>query len=196
MSPRSDRFKIVIETYQTTSHVPEALERLTEAYYALGFNDEAQASAAVLGYNFPDSSWYKDSYELLVQRHLAARPARSSAGDECSDSPGRFRAVSDAPAPSLVPPAEQQPSAEFGAVMEPSRRPARPTRAPPDRASRRCRKPAPAPRRRSRAGAFNRNGERACNPAPAPARASIGFHQGRGPARHVVQAFVAESALV
>lgn len=61
-----NRFKSVIETYQKTSHVPEALERLTESYFAVGLADEAQASAAVLGYNFPNSQWYKDAYNLLV----------------------------------------------------------------------------------------------------------------------------------
>lgn len=59
------RFKNVVETYQTTNHVPEALHRLTESYYALGLDDEAQAAAAVLGYNFPDSEWYRFSYALL-----------------------------------------------------------------------------------------------------------------------------------
>jgi outer membrane protein assembly factor BamD len=55
----------VIETYQTTTHVPEALHRLTESYLALGVTTEAQTAAAVLGYNFPGSEWYIDSYELL-----------------------------------------------------------------------------------------------------------------------------------
>ena len=45
--------------------VPEALHRLTEAYLALGLEQEAQKNAAVLGYNFPGSQWYLDSYALL-----------------------------------------------------------------------------------------------------------------------------------
>ena len=61
-----NRFRIVIDKYQTTSHVPEALLRLTESYLALGVTDEAQATAAVLGYNFPGSEWYQDSYALLT----------------------------------------------------------------------------------------------------------------------------------
>ena len=61
-----NRFRRVILNYQTTSHVAEALHRLTESYAALGVRDEAQASAAVLGYNFPGSEWYIDSYALLV----------------------------------------------------------------------------------------------------------------------------------
>jgi outer membrane protein assembly factor BamD len=60
-----NRFKVVVTQYQTTRHVEEALMRLTEAYVALGIIDEAQTAAAVLGHNFPDSSWYKDAYKLV-----------------------------------------------------------------------------------------------------------------------------------
>ncbi len=60
-----NRFRRVIERFQTTSHVPEALHRLTESYLALGVPREAQAAAAVLGHNFPGSEWYLDSYALL-----------------------------------------------------------------------------------------------------------------------------------
>src|SRR6202050_694628 len=59
------RFKVVVTQYQTTREVEEALERLTEAYVALGIVDEAQTAAAVLGHNFPDSPWYKDAYKLV-----------------------------------------------------------------------------------------------------------------------------------
>jgi len=60
-----NRFKVVVTKYQTTRHVEEALERLTESYMALGIIDEAQTAAAVLGHNFPDSSWYKHAYALV-----------------------------------------------------------------------------------------------------------------------------------
>jgi outer membrane protein assembly factor BamD len=60
-----NRFKIVVEEYQTTRHVEEALLRLTEAYLALGIVPEAQTATAILGHNFPDSQWYQDSYRLL-----------------------------------------------------------------------------------------------------------------------------------
>ena len=60
-----NRFRQVIEAYQTTTHVPEALHRLTESYLALGVVPEARAAAAVLGHNFPGSEWYQDSYSLL-----------------------------------------------------------------------------------------------------------------------------------
>lgn len=61
-----NRFKTVIDKYQTTSHVPEALHRLTESYLALGLTGEAQKTAAVLGHNYPGSEWYKDSYALMT----------------------------------------------------------------------------------------------------------------------------------
>jgi outer membrane protein assembly factor BamD len=59
------RFKAVVQNYSNTRHVEEALHRLTETYYAMGLVAEAQTAAAVLGNNFPDSEWYKDSYALL-----------------------------------------------------------------------------------------------------------------------------------
>ncbi|MCB9948923.1 MAG: outer membrane protein assembly factor BamD [Rhodospirillaceae bacterium] len=61
-----NRFRTVVEQFQTTSHVPEALHRLTEAYLSLGLREEAQVTAAVLGYNYPGSEWYQDSYADLV----------------------------------------------------------------------------------------------------------------------------------
>ncbi len=60
-----NRFKFVVDKYQTTSHVPEALERMVECYLALGLKDEAKRTAAVLGYNYPGSQWYVDSYDLV-----------------------------------------------------------------------------------------------------------------------------------
>ncbi len=60
-----NRFRTVVEDYQTTRHVEEALFRLTESYYALGVVGEAQTAAAVLGHNFPDSKWYDDAFDLL-----------------------------------------------------------------------------------------------------------------------------------
>ena len=60
-----NRFKIVVDQYQTTTHVPEALERMVEIYETLGLQAEAQRSAAVLGHNFPGSEWYQDSYAMV-----------------------------------------------------------------------------------------------------------------------------------
>ncbi len=62
-----NRFRNVIDEYQTTTHVPEALLRLTEAYTAVGLREEARRSAAVLGHNFPGSDWYADAYALVQQ---------------------------------------------------------------------------------------------------------------------------------
>ncbi|MBV9653434.1 MAG: outer membrane protein assembly factor BamD, partial [Acetobacteraceae bacterium] len=59
------RFQRVVDDYQTTNHVPEALHRLTEIYLALGMREEARRTASVLGYNYPGSEWYEDSYGQL-----------------------------------------------------------------------------------------------------------------------------------
>lgn len=67
-----NRFKYVIENYQTTTHAQEALYRLVEAYLQLGVVEEAAAAAAVLGYNYPGSEWYDDAYRLLDRRDLIA----------------------------------------------------------------------------------------------------------------------------
>lgn len=64
------RFKGVVEAYETTSHVPEALHRLVEAYAALGVQNEAERYGAVLGHNYPDSRWYRYSYSLLTGKEL------------------------------------------------------------------------------------------------------------------------------
>ena len=61
-----NRFKRVIDEYQTTTHVPEALERLVECDLALGLTKEAKDNAAVLGYNYPGSRWYGDAYGLVT----------------------------------------------------------------------------------------------------------------------------------
>ena len=64
------RFRKVIDEYDTTTHVPEALERLTESYLALGIPEEAKKSAAVLAANYPGSKWYARAYALM-QKHPA-----------------------------------------------------------------------------------------------------------------------------
>lgn len=66
-----NRFKKVVENYQDTSHIEEALYRLTEAYLALGVVSEAQTAAAILGHNYPESQWYKDAYALLQEGGLS-----------------------------------------------------------------------------------------------------------------------------
>lgn len=61
-----NRFKHVVEKFQTTTHVPEALYRMIETYLILGIKEEARRVGAVLGHNYPQSIWYKDSYDLLT----------------------------------------------------------------------------------------------------------------------------------
>ncbi|WP_411351139.1 outer membrane protein assembly factor BamD [Leisingera aquaemixtae] len=65
-----NRFRVVVEEFQTTSHTPEALHRLVEAYLSLGLTAEAQTAAAILGHNFQSTEWYEDSYRLLTAQGL------------------------------------------------------------------------------------------------------------------------------
>ena len=65
-----NRFRSVVDQYQTTPQIAEALERLCEAYYSLGLDSEAQTAAAVLGRNYPGSEWYKIAYGILKGRNL------------------------------------------------------------------------------------------------------------------------------
>ncbi len=73
-----NRFRVVVEEYQTTSHTPEALHRLVESYLSLGLEDEARTAGAILGYNFRSTPWYRDSYALLTGRGLTLEPAGDS----------------------------------------------------------------------------------------------------------------------
>jgi outer membrane protein assembly factor BamD len=66
-----NRFRTVLQNYQTTRHAEEALYRLVEAYLGLGITSEAETAAAVLGHNFPDSQWYQDAYALLRGKGLS-----------------------------------------------------------------------------------------------------------------------------
>jgi outer membrane protein assembly factor BamD len=75
------RFRRVVDEFQTTNHVPEALHRLTEIYLTLGLTEEARRTASVLGHNYPGSPWYQDSYALLVSDGTAAP----------QEQPGMFR---------------------------------------------------------------------------------------------------------
>jgi outer membrane protein assembly factor BamD len=73
-----NRFRTVVDQYQTTPQIAEALERLTEAYYSLGLDSEAQTAAAVLGANYPGTVWYQDSYNVLKGRNLAPKVDQQS----------------------------------------------------------------------------------------------------------------------
>ena len=65
-----NRFRVVVEDFQTTTHTPEALHRLVESYLSLGLENEAQTAAAILGHNFRSSPFYEDSFALLTGRGL------------------------------------------------------------------------------------------------------------------------------
>jgi outer membrane protein assembly factor BamD len=95
------RFRKVVENYQTTSHAPEALERMVETYLALGIPGEAQKAAAVLGANYPGSEWYKHAYQLM-QRH----PAPHDVKPEPAPAPQPKAAVQQ-PEPLIQPPADE-----------------------------------------------------------------------------------------
>jgi outer membrane protein assembly factor BamD len=79
------RFRRVVDDYQTTTHVPEALMRLTETYLALGVPEEAKKSAAVLGHNYPGTPWYERAYKLMREHPPVAKaPAASIAAPASS----------------------------------------------------------------------------------------------------------------
>jgi outer membrane protein assembly factor BamD len=105
-----NRFKTVVSDYQTTAHVEEALYRLTAAYLQLGIASEAQSAAAVLGHNFPNSRWYKDSYALLQKQGLT--PAHN--GDSWVAKVWKGQPSQQAPAapPAAAPAAPATPSWE------------------------------------------------------------------------------------
>ena len=110
-----NRFKVVVTQYQTTRHVEEALERLSEAYIALGITDEAQTAAAVLGHNFPESPWYKDAYNL-VKNNNGQEPSenkQSWISRAFSPTPAALKPAAPpaAPAPIAPPPVSPAPMA-------------------------------------------------------------------------------------
>jgi outer membrane protein assembly factor BamD len=122
-----NRFKTVVSDYQTTAHVEEALYRLTGAYLSLGITTEAQSAAAVLGHNFPNSSWYKESYALLQAQGLQPSTSSGSWFSQIwngSSSKPKPPAAAPAPAPApTAPPAAAPapwPPAETSAPPPPS----------------------------------------------------------------------------
>jgi outer membrane protein assembly factor BamD len=70
-----NRFKTVVDKYQTSRQVPEALHRMAESYSALGAKEEARRVAALLGHNYPSNEWYYDSYELVEGKPVARPPS-------------------------------------------------------------------------------------------------------------------------
>ncbi len=80
-----NRFLNVVKDYQTTTHVPEALHRLVEAYLTLGLKDEATKVAVVLGHNYPGSRWYQDTYKLLDDKSRQEMLKKRSIVDKTVD---------------------------------------------------------------------------------------------------------------
>jgi outer membrane protein assembly factor BamD len=76
------RFQRVVDDYQTTNHVPEALHRLTEVYLRLGLRDQARKTASVLGYNYPGSRWYEESYNDLFDSGMVKQAGPLPKPDE------------------------------------------------------------------------------------------------------------------
>lgn len=93
------RFRNVIDNYQTTTHAPEALMRLTESYVALGLPVEAQRAAAVLGANYPGTDWYRRAYDLM-QRYPNMTPLRP---ERVPPAPAPAPVPEPAPAPAPAP---------------------------------------------------------------------------------------------
>ncbi len=82
------RYQRVVDDYQTTNHVPEALHRLTEIYLFLGMTEQAKKTASVLGYNYPGSEWYQDSYNQLVDDGITRQADGSPAPAKPPEQPG------------------------------------------------------------------------------------------------------------
>jgi len=75
-----NRYERVVQDFQTTNHVPEALQRLVEVYLALGLKDQARQTGTVLGYNYPNSKWYRYAYEDLRSAHLVTSKTQVPTG--------------------------------------------------------------------------------------------------------------------
>lgn len=114
-----NRFKTVVTDYQTTAHVEEALYRLTAAYLSLGIASEAQSATAVLGHNFPNSRWYKDSYALLQSQGLMPSHDAGSWMANIWKGPPAPQAPAEPPAPPAPAPPAAQPPAEPAAPSWP-----------------------------------------------------------------------------
>ncbi len=101
------RYRTVITTYQTTSHTPEALYRLTENYLTVGLSEEARRNAAVLGHNYPGDVWYRDAYRLMTSRGMQPEVAPASGGRRGLSFPFFRRRGTALPPPDASAPAPQ-----------------------------------------------------------------------------------------
>ena len=80
-----NRFRVVVEEFETTSHTPEALHRLVESYLSLGLRADAQTAGAILGHNFEATDWYQDSYVLLTGQGISTEAADPNASGWLGD---------------------------------------------------------------------------------------------------------------
>jgi outer membrane protein assembly factor BamD len=150
------RFRKVIENYQTSTHTPEALDRLVESYLALGLVEEAKRSAAVLDANYPGSEWYQRAYGL-IQKYAPtaladARPARPAPPVVSPPTPAPIAASPSAPAPVVASPVATRPA--IASDEKPARK-AKPAK-----------EAKPAPAKCGKGGLFHR--ARCDTAAPAP----------------------------
>ena len=67
--PALNRLKVVVEKYETTVFIEEALHRLVEVYYRLGLVEESKEAAVILGYNYQSSAWYERSYKVFNKKY-------------------------------------------------------------------------------------------------------------------------------
>jgi outer membrane protein assembly factor BamD len=112
----SYRFRNVIDNYQTSSHAPEALERLVECNLALGLPDEARRNAAVLGANFADTYWYRQSLRLLLkeQAHTGMWTAAGPAAPKAERKRSSAASYPERPANAFPKPAPAPPKSPEG----------------------------------------------------------------------------------
>jgi outer membrane protein assembly factor BamD len=114
-----NRFKFVVDHYQTTSQTPEALHRLVEANLSIGLVDEARAAAAVLGYNYSDTPWYQLSFNLLKKQGLIDKEGTALARVQTPKQQKRANEEkSPKPAIDLSKPVEFDPSVEADPLAE------------------------------------------------------------------------------
>ena len=112
------RFRTVVDNYQTSSHAPEALERMVETYLALGIPQEAHKAAAVLGANYPGNEWYKRAYNLMA-RHPAPQDVQAQVRAEPAPAQTRLPPAQ----PVEPPPAETTPQPEAQPQTQPQAQP-------------------------------------------------------------------------
>jgi outer membrane protein assembly factor BamD len=100
-----NRFRTVVDKYQTTAQVPEALERLVECYTSLGLVNEARRTAVILGYNYPRSEWYAYSYDLVHDLKPGGQPIAAPKMAQ-GNAPASAQPAALGSSPALAPPAE------------------------------------------------------------------------------------------